>query len=59
VSRRDDGLEPGTWIVIRPSQHGEEPRTLADGFQMHDSAARWIDENLDTHPYLPYCEEVV
>ncbi len=57
--KNDDGHEIGSWNVMRPSQHGEEPKVFSAGFQTHDSAARWIDENPEVHAFLPYCEEVV
>lgn len=51
---RDDGYTG--WLVIRPSQHGEEPKVLAGDFDTAQDAQAWIDENEDTHPYLPYVE---
>jgi hypothetical protein len=54
----DDGHECGTWNVMRPSQHGEEPKVIESGFSSQENASEWIDRHTETWKYLPYPEEV-
>ena len=45
------------FVVIRPSQHGEEPKVWADGFETAEEAQQWIDElDASDAAYLPFVE---
>ena len=52
---RDDGYTG--WLVIRPSQYGEEPKVLAGDFINAAEAQKWIDALAPQDAaYLPFVE---